>query len=204
MKRPSGKLQNIITFICFKATPLSTRKLVKLVYLVDVYHYLMFGKRLTDVPFKHYKYGAWAPEIQESLEELCEAGIIKETTVETQDGNLASLPKPAVGRTQVELLPHAMKAIEMVLADFGNANPNDIVAFTKKTLPFLNTPYGERIDFSRSDPVVALAKESNISVKKAATANVLSNKSLIAMIREADKSLREGKRLLTHEEVFGK
>lgn len=202
-KKPRGKLQNIITFLCFKATPLSTRKLVKLVYLVDVYHYQMFGKRLTDVPFKHYLYGAWSSEIEKTLEELCEAGIIREDTVETREGNLASVPKPAVDRTQVRLSANAIKAIEMVLADFGTANPNDVVEFTKKTLPFINTPFNDEIDFSRCDPIVAYAKEKGISVKQAATEDIVSNEFFVAKLREADKSLREGGRILTHKEVFG-
>ncbi len=203
MKRPKGKLQNIITFLCFKANPLSTRKLVKLVYLVDVYHCQMFGKRLTNVPFRHYKYGAWAPDIEESLEELCEADIIKEEPVETRDGNLASVPKPAVDKTVIKLPESSIKAIEMVLKDFGAASPSDVVEFTKKTLPFLNTPFDKEIDFSRCDPVVAYAKEKGISAKQAATEDVLSNESLVEKIREADKQLREGRHLLTHEEVFG-
>lgn len=203
MKRPKGKLQNIITFLCFKATPLSARKLVKLVYLADVYHYQMFGKRLTNVPFKHYLYGAWAPEIGRTLEELCEAGVIREDTVETQGGNLASVPKPAVDSTVIRLSQSAVKAIEMVLADFGRADPSDVVDFTKKTLPFRNTPFGEDIDFSRSDPVVAYAKEKGISVRQAATLDIISNKSFVLKLRKADKSLRKGGRLLTHEEVFG-
>ncbi len=203
MKRPKGKLQNIITFLCFKAKPLSTRKLVKLVYLVDVYHCQMFGKRLTDVPFKHYLYGAWSPEIEKSLEELCEAGIIEEDTVETRDGNVASVPKPAIDRTQVRLSASAIQTIEMVLEDFGIANPNDVVEFTKKTLPFLNTPFDEEIDFSRCDPIVAFAREKGISVSQAATEDILSNESFAAKVQEADEKLRKGGRILTHEEVFG-
>ena len=202
-KKPRGKLQNVITFLCFKATPLSTRKLVKLVYLVDVYHYQMFGKRLTDVPFKHYLYGAWSPEIEKTLEELCEAGIIREDTVETREGNLASIPRPAIDRTQVRLSANAIKAIEMVLADFGTVNPSDVVEFTKKTLPFINTPFNDEIDFSRCDPIVAYTKEKGISVKQAATEDIVSNESFVAKLREADKSLREGGRILTHKEVFG-
>ena len=202
MKRPQGELQNIITYLCFKANPLSTRKLVKLVYLVEVYHCQMFGKRLTNVPFKHYFYGAWSPEIEKSLEELCEEGIIKEETVETREGNLASVPKPAIDRTQVRLSATAIKAIEMVLADFGAANPSDVVEFTKKTLPFLNTPFDEEIDFSRCDPVVVYAKEKGISIKEAATEDILSNEAFVEKLREAEKSLREGGRLLTHEEIL--
>ena len=204
MKKPKGRLQNLITYLCFKATSLSTRKIVKLVYLVDVYHYQMYGKRVTDVPFKHYKYGAWAPEIDQTIEELCESGIIKEESIETKDGNIASVPKPSINRTTVSLPSTAMKVLDMVLKDFGSANPSYVVNYTKTTLPFINTPFNEQIDFSRSDPAVAFAQEENISVSQAATADVVSNKALLTIIQDSDRSLRKDARLLTHEEVFGK
>lgn len=204
MKRPRGRLQNIVTYLCFKATPLSARKLTKLVYLADVYHFQLFGKRLTNVPFKHYKYGAWSPEIQQTLEELYERGIIKEESVETRDGNTASVPKPAINSTVINLSDSAVKILEIVLEDFGSANPSDVVDYTKKTLPFINTPYNEVIDFSRCDPVVAYANEKGISINQAATADIISNDSLLSLIQEADKSLKEDGRLFIHEEVFGK
>ena len=95
-KKAEGILENVITALCFRAKPLSTRKLVKLVYLVDVYHQQMFGKRLTDVHFKHYRYGAWSPEIEERVEELCDKGILLEEVIQTSSGYPAIVPKPVI------------------------------------------------------------------------------------------------------------
>ena len=200
--KPEGILENVITALSFKAKPLSSRKLVKLVYLIDVYHQQMFGTRLTDVHFKHYRYGAWSPEIQECIEDLCDKGILLEEIVMTSSGNPACVPKPAIAEAVVELPEDGMEALNAVLRDWGDKNPDDVVNFTKATLPFINTPYDEEIDFSRCDPMVAYAKEEGISVEEAATEDIVSNKDFTAKILKADKSLREGGRILTHKEVF--
>lgn len=203
-KKAEGVLENVITALCFRAKPLSTRKLVKLVYLVDVYHQQMFGTRLTDVHFKHYRYGAWSPEIEECVEELCDKEILLEEVIQTSSGYPAIVPKPAISETVIELPDSGVKAFKEVLRDWGSKSPDEVVQFTKITLPFFNTPYNEEIDFSRCDPVVAYAKEECISVEEAATEDIISNESFVTKLREAEKSLREGGRLLTHEEVFGK
>lgn len=204
VKKAEGVLENVITGLCFRANPLSTRKLVKLVYLVDVYHQQMFGARLTDVHFKHYRYGAWSPEIEECVEELCDKGILLEEVIQTSSGYPAIVPKPAISETVIKLPDSGFKALRAVLGDWGSKTPDEVVEFTKATLPFFNTPYDEEIDFSRCDPIVAYAREEGISVEEAATEDIVSNESFVVKLQEADKSLREGGRLLTHEEVFGK
>ena len=202
-KTPEGVLQNIITYLCFKVNPNSKTKLAKLVYLVDVYHYQMFGKRLTKLKFKHYYYGAWSPRTEVALEKLYGADILQEKAIDTAKGQ-ALVPTPLVQETTIRLAASGVKALESVIADWGHASPDEVVQFTKTTLPFLNTPFGETIDFSRIDPIVEYAKEHGISEEEAATEDVLSSTFLVEKILEGDKSLREGSHLFTHKEVFGR
>jgi len=204
VKKAESILENVITALCFEAKPLSTRKLVKLVYLVDVYHQQLFCKRLTDVHFKHYRYGAWSPEIEKCVEELCDKGILLEEVIPTSSGYSAIVPKPAVPETVIELPDSGFKAMREVLRDWGSKSPDEVVKFTKSTLPFINTPYDEAIDFSRCDPAIACAKEKGISVEEAATEDIISNESFVEKLQKAEKSLRKGGRLLTHDEVFSK
>lgn len=203
-KKPKGLLENIVTYLCFKANPLSSSKLVKLVYLADLYHYQLFGKRLTKVPFRHYYYGAWAPDIAEAVERLCDRGVLKEEVVSTSAGFPAAIPKPAVRQTTVTLPKTGSKALEMVVAEFGPANPDKVIEFTKKTLPFLDTPFDEEIDFSRSDPIAQYAKKHGISKREAATRDLRLHKSVTEKVLEGDKQLREGASLLSHHEAFSK
>jgi len=203
-KRPKGTLQNIITYISFKARPLSASKLTKLVYLADVYHSEHYGKRLTRVPFKHHYYGAWAPDIGEELEKLSEAGIIREEVVATKKGTPASVPKPAVRQTTVRLSQTAFDALNKVLEQFASSPTDEVVNFSKTTLPFLNTPFGERIDFKRCDPVYAYAHDNSISKRKAAMLGVVSTPFLVEKTVQGDRELRTGETHLTREEVFGR
>lgn len=202
-KKPQGTLENVVTALCFRSNPLSMRKLLKLAYLVDVYHQQMFGTRLTNVHFKHYRYGAWSPEIGECVEELCDKGVLLEETVQTSVG-LASVPKPAIPQTVIELPETGFEALREVLSDWGSKHPDEVVRFTKSTLPFLDTPYDEEIDFKRVDAIAEYAKKQGVSEEEAAIEDILPDKSLVETLLKASKSLCRKGRLLSHDEVFGK
>lgn len=185
-------LEDIIIYLCFKATPISLRKITKLVYLVDLYYYELYDKQLTDVEFVHYDHGAWAPEIYDAIEKLCDEGILYERVVPTKDGYLATVPTPNVKETSISLPEEdAFAVLESVIRDWGAVEPQVVVDYTKTTIPFLGTDYGEPIDFSRSDPIVEYAKKHNISASEAATLFVLSNKQLADSILKADTELKK-------------
>ena len=189
--RDRSILENIIIYLCLKANPISLRKITKLVYLVDLYYYELYDKQLTDVKFLHYKYGAWAPKIYDAIEKLCDEGILYERVVTTKDGYRATLPTPKVKETSISLPEDAFAVLESVISDWGEAEPQVVVNYTKTTIPFLRTAYDELIDFSHSDPIVEHAKKHKISTSEAATLSVLSNKELTDSILKADAELRK-------------
>jgi len=200
-KKPEGILQNIITYFCFKADPNSTTKLTKLCYLADVYHYQMYGKRLTNLPFKHFHFGPWTKEIQMTLEELYERGIIVEKRIRTKKGQDATIPKPNIPQAEITLSKDAFKTLEDVIIDWGEATTEEIVNYCKKTLPFLSTPFDERIDFSRTDEIKEYAKKKGVSKQKAATLDVISNKNLLKNTLKGMKEAQDGK-FLDYKAVF--
>ena len=161
----------------------------------------MFGRRLTNIPFIRWFHGAWAPEIDKVLEELYAEGILKEQIVETTKGFKASVPTPRVPKTIIRLPETAVEILDIVLADWGDKNTDEVVKFTKKTLPFLNTAFGEEIDFSHTDPIKEYAKCKGISEEEAATLDIISDQTLLENIRQGEEDLKKG-RLLTHKEVF--
>lgn len=200
--RPEGILQNVITYLCFEANPLSSTKLTKLVYLLDVYHYQMFGERVTNVPFIHYLYGPWAPHVEQTVQELCAQGILSERVVKTTKGPPAMVPEPKVPQATILLPKTALEALKNVVDDWGNASTEKITEYTKATLPFANTSFNQRIDFSRSNPVTQFAKEQGISEEEAATEDLISDESLLKSVLEGDADAQEG-RVLEHEDIFG-
>jgi uncharacterized phage-associated protein len=201
-KKPEGILENIITYLCFKSPVVSTIKLMKMVYLADVYNYLIYGKPLTDLTYTYYKHGVFNPLLYSALEGLYGKGIIKEKRVETKKGYVAVIPMPNVSETTVHIPDEAMEVLKQVIEDWGDAMPDEVVKYTKRTLPFLNTGEGERVDLSRSDPISCYSEEFHVSKETAATLDVLSDEDFTKKILKADKEVRSGK-LLTHSEVFG-
>ena len=200
-KKPEGLLQNIITYFCFKVNPNSTTKLIKLCYLADVYHYQMYDKRLTKLPFKHFHFGPWTKEIQMTLEELYENGIIKEVSVKTKKGQDAIIPKPAIPKTEITLSKDVLKILEDVVIDWGEATTDEIVNYCKRTLPFLNIPFNKKIDFSRTDEIKEYAKKGGISKAKAATLDIISNKKLLKDTLKGIEEVKGGK-CLDYKAVF--
>ena len=55
--------------------------------------------------------------------------------------------------------------------------------------------------FMSYDEIEKIAKEKGISAEEVATMGVISNKSLLKQIKEAEKDLKEGN-ILTHNQVF--
>lgn len=200
--KPEGILQNIITYFCFRSRILPMTKLVKLVYIADVYNYQLYGKRLTEVPFKRYHYGVWSSDIGESLEELHAKGILYEEMVETIKGDIAIIPKPKISETVINLSKDAIEILETVVEEWGNASSAEVVEFTKNSLPFLDVSFNEEIDFSRTDGIKEYAKKKKISEEEAATLDIISDENFKKDVLKGIKDMREGK-FLSHQEVFG-
>ena len=186
---PENILQNVLTYLCFKAKTLSQSKLMKLVYLADVYHMERFGARLTNVPFKHWHYGPWSEEVDSEIERLCGMGIIKQEPYLTRSGLKAEVPKPNVNQTTVNLSESALEVLSDIIEDWGTASSDEVITHAKTSLPFVGTPFGEQIDFTRIDIVREFSKEKGISIKEAATTIVESDTELMkSLARAKDKA----------------
>ena len=91
-------------------------KLMKLIYLADVYHVEKYGSRLTNVPFKRWHYGPWSEKVDSEIELLCGQGILKQKPYQTKAGHKAEVPEPKVRKTTVELTDEAFEIL-----DIGNS-----------------------------------------------------------------------------------
>lgn len=187
---PENVLQNVLTYLCFKAKTLSQSKLMKLVYLADVYHTERFGSRLTDVPFKHWHYGPWSEEVDSEIERLCGMGIIKQEPYLTRSGLKAEVPKPNVKQTTVNLSESALKVMKDIIEDWGTASSDEVITHAKTSLPFVGTPFGEQIDFTRIDIVREFSQEKGISIEEAATALVENDAELMKSLERAKDKAR--------------
>lgn len=190
---PNDPLQSIITYLSFKSPSVSVLKLMKMAYLVEVYFYDLHGCRLTDVAYKHHKFGAFSPDVYEALEALYARGVLKEQKVITNKGKVATIPKPAVRRTSVTLTPDVRQVIDSVVEEWGAKDTDELVRHTKESLPFVGTPFGELIQFTRTDPIRECAVQEGISPEQAATELVSSSPALMSMIEQSEDDVRHGR-----------
>lgn len=163
---------------------------MKLIYLADVHHMEKYGKRLTDVPFRHWHYGPYSEVIDQEIELLCGEGIIKQETYQTRTGYYAEIPKPNVERTTVNMPEEALDIIKEIIEDYGEMNTEQIVKIAKSGPPFADTPFGEEIDFQRIDVVTELSKKLGISIEEAATALAENNKELMESMDRARERVK--------------
>lgn len=187
---PHNVLQNAITYLCFKAKTLSQTKVMKLIYLADVYHMERYGSRLTEAPFKCWYYGPFSEEVDSEIEHLCGAGILKQELYQTRSGHTAEIPKPHINKTRVELSEEAVCILDEIIDEWGDSSTEDVVAYAKTSLPFIGTPFGKQIDFSRTDLVKEIAKEKNISIEDAATMLVENNEGLMKSLDRAIEKVK--------------
>jgi uncharacterized phage-associated protein len=187
---PENVLQNTITYLCFKVRTISQTKLMKLVYLANVYHMEQYGSPLADISFKHWHYGPYSAEVDSEIEKLYGEGILKAKMCKTRSGHDAEVPTPNVKSTTVQLPDEAIAVLDEIIEDWGNASTSDIVTFAKTSLPFVGTAFGRKIDFARIDLVAEVAKAEDITREAAATMLVENDKELMNSLKRIREKVK--------------
>lgn len=143
------KLRDIIVYFTYKTQYLTEIRLVKLIYLAELYAIEMLGKRLTDIEFKSYFYGPYSDEIAITGQAISGEDIIMEYK-ETNKGLYATFFKTTRDKTCVEhLSDEEFEALKQVAEDWGFKPTRDIVMATKKSEPYLQTEFGDVIDLDK-------------------------------------------------------
>lgn len=138
------KLHNIICYFATKTKYLTEKRLHKLIYTAELYYIEEFYMRLTNIEFKNYNYGVWSPDVANAS--VCLDGIslsIKEE--ETTEGHPASFIEP-IGERPCKLTKNKICVLDNVLNDWAFRSTDELVAFTKSTLPWEKSDFGENID----------------------------------------------------------
>lgn len=79
-----GSHHELIRYITAEATRLAGAltkiRLIKFLYLADVYLFGLVGQRATPYRWRFYHYGPWALDAQQDIEDLAQLGVIEATT----------------------------------------------------------------------------------------------------------------------------
>ena len=81
MASPHHELVRYITWEATRlAGALTKIRLIKFLYLADVYLFGLVGQRATPYRWRFYHYGPWALDAQQDIEDLAQSGVIEATT----------------------------------------------------------------------------------------------------------------------------
>jgi hypothetical protein len=105
------------------------------------------GQTITGVDYISYDYGPWTPDFYLALEGVEE---IREKIGLTSFGDIRYDYAGAVPEYRVQhLSKDELRILEQVNSEWGNASLRRILDYVYSTPPFVNTGFGERIDFSK-------------------------------------------------------
>ena len=108
-----------------------------------------FGQRLTDADFIKYHYGPYAPDLPVACEELHARGILEEEFIQTKEGRVCHLKRPALPRIRVLWpTPYAGEVLDAVLEEWAGRPTDELVEFAKRTEPYVAAARNDTIDFS--------------------------------------------------------
>jgi len=126
-------------------------RIQKLVYLAEVVSVYERGRRLTELEFKPYMYGAYADDLPHLLERLAEDGEVK-TKKDTHHGKktTAYMSVDESGREIRSTLTEEVESIiERVHKATKSMTNEDLAKWSKETWLYQEEGYGEAMDFSR-------------------------------------------------------
>lgn len=124
-------------------------KLVKLFYLLEVEYYRFYQQRLTDLEWKFFYYGPYAPEI----EEILRSADIDQEEIDISDERIFRklLVKDLYKKYTTE--PEVLKLITRIVNEWGGADLRSLLDYVYfETEPMQDVKRGEILGFSEIKP----------------------------------------------------
>lgn len=157
-----SELQDIIVYFTYKMPYLTEIRLNKLIYAAEIYCIEKFGKRLTDIPFMRYHYGPWSPRIG------AEGAVISGTDIRiesrrTPDGHESTFFVPIEDKKMsVNILEEKIPVLDDVVEDWRFKSTEELIEFTKSTIPYRRSKFGEVLDLDRHARLMKLVHDKEI------------------------------------------
>lgn len=183
MKRSdiNHKLRDIIVFFTYTTEYLTEIRLVKLIYLAEIYAIEKFGERLTNIDFISHYYGPYSDEILSTGEAIAGEDITIEYQ-ETTKGPYGSFFKTTKEKTCVEhLTKEELGVLKEIARKYKFKPTTKIVKDAKETEPYLKTEFGDAIDLDE------YTKEMDL---------IYRNENLLTSVKQSMVEAQEGKGVL--------
>lgn len=152
-RKEKDRLKDLITYFGSTVPHLQMVKVDKMIYIAQLYHYSTHGRLITNVPFLSLSRGPHSPDIRAVMEDLLERNIIyiEQDRSEIDTTNPCLLIK--CDNPSTDHLPAScLNTLGQVLQDWGKKKFGPVLDYITRTIPFISTPYKERIDFRKIRP----------------------------------------------------
>jgi len=152
---------DIIRYIVWYATEngirLTTNRLVKFIYLVDLYHArLKCGQTLTGFPWRFIYYGPYCSETMRCIDQAVHEGLICKQTFDSHFGedkeyNLFTCKDEDAEKIEESIHIGILGQIQKVIRTFGDDTPQLLDHVYFDTEPMANAKKGDLLNFSKAE-----------------------------------------------------
>lgn len=205
MSKPIDIIRYIVWFATENDIRLTTNRLVKFIYLADLYHARMNnGKTLTGFPWKFIYYGPYCGEAMKCIDNAVYEGLICKATFESYFGNdkeYSIFDCHAGEAEKIEKSIHitVLGNIQNAIKNLGDDTPQllDYVYF--HTEPMEKAKKGDLLDFSEArkpEPI------ESVRLKKMSSETIRLARQKIKLLSE--KMNADRKRLRQDDEITAK
>ena len=176
--KPTDIIKYIVWYATQQGIKLTTNRLVKFVYLADLYQArLKDGRTLTGFPWKFIHYGPYCSQVVQLIEDTAREGVICKETFDSKfsvdkEYNLFSCKDTDAEDLGEQFHIGVIGQLQEVIRKFGDDTPQllDYVYFD--TEPMKDAKSGDLLDFSKAkrpeiDKAVKLKKLSQNAIKLA-------------------------------------
>ena len=131
---------DLVKYLLSKYGPLPQKKLQKLSYVAEYEYITKYGKRLSELSFKHYYYGPYSEDIR-NIEDLEESIIIKELA----GANPAK--ESELVNEDFKIDPENASIIDNLIKPYLEKNEKELEEIADETDPYIDAEYfGSSID----------------------------------------------------------
>mgnify|MGYP004703328165 CR=1 FL=1 len=192
-----GKVINLIKYIVFYATKrdmvLTAVRLVKFVYLADLYHSRFnHGETITRFPWAFVNYGPYCSDVMESIDQAVATGLINVRVCDSDssDGEyrLFSCHDDNHSYIRKEFPLTVISELHHAIRKYGNntAQLLDYVYFN--TEPMRDAKKGDRLDFTLAEEPQLIHP---IETGKLSKENIQAARAIVARLKEKHTAARE-------------
>ncbi len=134
--------KELIEFIIGQSGTLTSKKLQKMVYLIELEYIKKHGERLSNLVFKNWHYGPYSEDIKKIQEEDDTILLTVKNTNLNREAHISKLQK----EPKINISQTLEKEITDYIDKYIHYDTTELEKKSKNTEPFLDTEKGEIID----------------------------------------------------------